>query len=459
MTDTSHGNETLKVGVSGVRGIVGSTFTPQLAASFAQAFGTFVGAGPVIVGRDTRPTGPMIEYAVVAGLQSVGCTPLLAGIVPTPTLLMMTARLGIRGGIAITASHNPSEWNALKFIGPNGLFLSESRAQEFFDIYHQQDFPQVSESEIRKVKVERDPTSEHFRRILDYIDAPAIRRRRLKVAVDCCNGVGALFTPGFLRDHLGCEVIPVYDQPTGVFERDPEPLPAHLGRLRQCVIDHGCDLGFAQDPDGDRLAVVNEKGEAIGEDMTLALAIWQVLDRHDRGPVCINMPTSKVIEHIAARYQCPVIRTRIGEINVAEAMQANNAVAGGENIGGVMINRLHPCRDSFIGMAVICEMLAMRPGETVSSLVASLPPFSIARGKIAVGPGQASGLLRRLRQGFDAARLNLLDGMFYDMGTCWVHIRRSNTENVIRVTAEAPTPEDARALVNRYVSRLEDLMS
>jgi len=459
MSEIPRSNETLKVGVSGVRGIIGSTFTPQLAASFAQAFGTFVGMGPVIVGRDTRPTGTMIEYAVVAGLQSVGCTPLLAGIVPTPTLLMMTARLGIRGGIAITASHNPSEWNALKFIGPDGLFLSENRAQELLDIYHQQDFPLVSESEIRSVQCEPDPAADHFRRVIDYVDAGAIRRRRLKVAIDCCNGVGAIYSAAFLRDQLGCEVVTLHDQPTGMFERDPEPLPAHLGKLRQAVVSHGCDIGFAQDPDGDRLAVVNGKGEPIGEDMTLALAVWQVLEQHERGPVCINMPTSKVVEHIANRYACPVIRTKIGEINVAESMKLNKAVVGGENIGGVMVSRIHPCRDSFVGMAIICEMLATHPGASIASLVGSLPPFSIARGKIAVGPGMAPAVLRKMRQGFDAARLNLLDGIFCDMGPSWVHIRRSNTENVIRVTAEAATPDEARALVNRYVSRIEDLIA
>lgn len=449
--------ETLKVTVSGIRGVVGATFTPQLAATFAQAFGTFVGAGPVVVGRDTRPTGHMIELAVVAGLQSVGCTPILAGVVPTPTLLMMTARMGIRGGIAITASHNPSDWNALKFIGPDGLFISESRAQELFDIYHQQDFPLVAESEIRRTRVEPYPTEEHFKRILAYVDASAIRRRKLKVAVDCCNGVGALYSPFLLGTMLGCEVYPVFDTPSGRFEREPEPLPQHLGELSRVVLANGCDIGFAQDPDGDRLAIVNEKGQPVGEDMTLALAVWQVLDRHEKGPVCINVPTSRVVDVIAARYGCPAIRTRIGEINVAEAMIKHGAVIGGENIGGVMITRLHPCRDSFSGMAVILEMLAHR-GRSVSQIMDELPRFFIARGKLPIRSEAAPAIIRHLRQRHAPERINLLDGLFINLDHGWVHVRRSNTESVMRVTAEAESPEAARALVDTYLGMIQEVL-
>lgn len=449
--------ETLKVAVSGVRGVVGATFTPQLAATFAQAFGTYIGAGPVVVGRDTRPSGLMIEQAVVAGLQSVGCTPVLAGITPTPSLLMISARLGIRGGIAITASHNPADWNALKFIGPDGLFLSEIRAQELFDIYHQQDFPLVAEHEIRTVREEKYPTEDHFKRILDYVDVAAIRNRKLKIAVDCGNGVGALYSPFLLGTLLGCEVVPVFDTPSGLFEREPEPLPQHLDVLRRVVVDQKCDIGFAQDPDGDRLAVVDETGAPLGEDMTLALAVWQVLAEHERGPVCVNVPTSRVVEVIAGYHACPVIRTRIGEINVAEAMIKHKAVIGGENIGGVMISRIHPCRDSFAGMAVIAELLA-RKGRPVSALIAEWPRFAIARGKRAIRPDAAPAILRQLRQAHDPATINLLDGLFIDEGDHWVHVRRSNTESVMRVTAEAATPEMARALVDRYLQEVERLM-
>ncbi|MBU0678135.1 MAG: phosphoglucosamine mutase, partial [Verrucomicrobia bacterium] len=252
--------EALKVGVSGVRGVVGDSFSPQVAASFAQAFGTFVGQGPVVVGRDTRSTGLMVEYAVIAGLQSVGCKPVLAGIVPTPTLLVLTKHLGAFGGIAITASHNPSQWNALKFVDRNGLFLSEMRAEELFDIYHQQDFTMVEESAIARASFRKNPFTPHLRRIMDYIDADSIRTRRLKVAVDCCNGVGCGLSAPFLEEQFGCEVVTIHDDPTKAFEREPEPLPENLSKLAEVVIKEKCDIGFAQDPDGDRLAIVNEKG-------------------------------------------------------------------------------------------------------------------------------------------------------------------------------------------------------
>jgi phosphomannomutase len=438
--------ETLKVGVSGVRGVVGDSFTPQLAASFAQAFGTFVGAGPVLVGRDTRPSGHMIERAVVAGLQSVGCRPVLAGIVPTPTVLFMTPRAGARGAIAITASHNPAEWNALKFADARGLFLDETHADALFDIYHQQIFPLVPESDLRAADALPDPTADHFREVLAYIDAAAVRTRRLKVAVDCCNGVGALHSPAFLGEHLGCAVVPVHGQPHGLFERGPEPVPENLGALGEAVRTHGCDLGFAQDPDGDRLAIVDESGEAIGEDLTLAFVVQQVLERHEKGPVAVNLTSSKAIDDIAVRHGCRVIRTKTGETHVAAAMIKEGAVVGGENTGGVMVRRIHPCRDSFSGMALVLEMLATS-GKHVSELRAGIPRYFTARNKLPIRAEQAPGAIRAIRHRYASHPQNLLDGVRIDFGDSWVHVRRSNTESVLRIASEAPDNDEAVRLV------------
>ena len=438
--------ESLKVGVSGVRGVVGASFTPQLAAAFAQAFGSFVGQGTVLVGRDTRSSGFMIENAVVAGLQSVGCRPILAGVVPTPTVLLLTRRLGCRGGIAITASHNPEEWNALKFADRNGLFLDEGRAQELLDIYHQQDFPLVQEADLPSVSREPYPMELHFKSIMAYVDQAAIRARRFKVAMDCCNGVGALHSPFFLQTLLGCEIVPLFDSPSGRFERPPEPLPQHLGALSEAVVREKCDIGFAQDPDGDRLAVVNERGQPIGEDLTLGLAVQQVLDRHERGPVAINLITSKAVEDIARQRGVDVVRTRVGEIHVVSAMQQVGAVVGGENIGGVIIPRIHPCRDSYAAMAVILELMA-HTGQTLSALRDQVPSYVVVREKLEVRAEQAPVLLRGLRRRYADRKLSYLDGILMDMDDAWVHARRSNTEPVIRITAEAPTRERAAALV------------
>ena len=449
--------ESLKVGVSGVRGVVGDSFTPQIAAGFAQAFGTFVGQGPVLVGRDTRPSGLMIERAVIAGLQSVGCKPVLLGIVPTPTVLMLTKHVGARGGIAITASHNPIEWNALKFIDRRGLFLEDSKAQDLFDVYHQQEFPLVAEADIPRESAHPYPIEFHFKRIMEYVDHKAIRARRFRVAVDGINGVGALYSPFLLAQLLGCDVVPIHDTPSGVFEREPEPLPQHLGALKQAVIAHKCDIGFAQDPDGDRLAIVDDRGVAIGEDLTLALACRQVLEAHETGPVVVNLSTSKAVEDVVHAAGCGVTRTRIGETHVARAMLDLGAVIGGEHNGGVMIPRIHPCRDSFAAMAVVLELMA-RTGKSVRELRAEIPAYVVVRRKLPSRPDKAPEALRELRRAYADRPMNFLDGCFIRFDDAWAHVRRSNTEPVIRMTIEAPDAERAGALADEIEARLAPLL-
>ncbi|TAN38249.1 MAG: phosphoglucosamine mutase [Verrucomicrobia bacterium] len=448
--------ESLKVGVSGVRGVVGESFTPQLAAAFAQAFGTFVGRGPVVVGRDTRPSGPMLEHAVIAGLQSVGCTPVLLGIVPTPTLLLATKESSARGGIAITASHNAAEWNALKFVDRKGLFLDEIRAGELFDIYHQGDFPLVPESELPGATLMTDAFQRHAARIAGYVDAAAIRARHCKVVVDCVNGVGALFTPAWLRDDFGCEVVALHDQPTGVFERGPEPVAENLEKLCAAVRQHGAAVGFAHDPDGDRLAIVDERGQPIGEDFTLALAAWQVLERHARGPLVMTVATSLCVAAVARAHGAEVIRTKIGEINVVEAMLKAGAPIGGEGTGGVIVPAIHPCRCSYAAMALVLELLA-QSGRTVAQLRAELPEFHVVKTKLPIRGDEAPEKLRGLRRYFEerGARVTLLDGVHADFGDRWINVRRSNTEPVLRLTAEAATPAAAEGLLRTALSEIQ----
>ncbi len=447
--------ETLKISVSGVRGVVGDSFSPQLAASFAQAFGAFVGQGDVMIARDTRKSGAMIEQAVVAGLMSVGCTPVCAGIAPTPSVLFSVKEMGFRGGIMITASHNAAPWNALKFIDRRGMFLNEVHAEELFDLYHQQDFPLVAESDLREVEGLDNAVEAHFRRILDYVDANRINAAGLRVAVDCCNGVGALYSEDFLSNELGCEVISVFDGISGEFEREPEPLPENLEALSRAVTENWCHIGFAQDPDGDRLAVVDEKGEPIGENRTVALAVQQVLKVHEQGPIVINMSASKCIERAARDLGFDVIRSKTGEINVSEAMIEAGAVVGGEHTGGIIIPAVHPCRDSFAGMAVILELLAMS-GLTVSELTGGLQQYQLVKDKIPIRSEWASAIMRDVRRRYEGQKMNFTDGVHIDMGDRWVHIRRSDTEPVLRIIAEAPDMEGAEKLIDELRSRVKN---
>lgn len=436
----------LKVGISGVRGIAGETFTPQLASAFARAFGSYGGRGSVLVGRDTRASGEMFEHAVIAGLQSTGCQPILAGIVPTPTLLFLTRQLAARGGIAITASHNPAPWNALKFIDDTGLFLSLARAGEFYDVYHQGEFKLVPENEIPGATVLADPMAGHIATILNYVDTDAIRRAHVRVAVDCCNGVGALHTRPFL-EKLGCEVFTCGDRITGDFERDPEPAPENLATLSALVRDHRCAIGFAQDPDGDRLALVNEDGVPIGEDLTVAFAVRQVLDHHVRGPVVVHLSTSRCVRAVAEARGVAVHLSRIGEINVTEKILAVGAAVGGEGNGGIIVPAIHPCRDSFAGMAIVLELLATTK-KSVSALRAETPSYFMVKDKLTIRSEAAVGILRAIRRRYEKEELTLIDGVHVDFGDRWLHVRMSNTEPVLRLTAEAPDEARARALVN-----------
>ena len=353
--------------------------------------------------------------------------------------------LAARGGIAITASHNPAPWNALKFMGRDGLFLDRTRAEELFDIYHQGRYDLVPEEGLPLVETIPDPTAAHFRRVNDYVDATAIRQRGFRVAVDACNGVGAVHTRRFL-EALGCTVTLCHDAPTGIFEREAEPLPEHLGALAALVTAHGCDVGFAQDPDGDRLAVIDELGRPIGEDLTVALAVQDVLDRHARGPVAIHLSTSRAVQDVAERRGATVTRTRIGEINVVQAMLALGAPVGGEGNGGVIVPAVHPGRDSYIAMALVLELLA-KEGKTVSQMRDTIPRYALLKEKIRARPEQIPEALRLLRRRYEKGKINLLDGVFVEFADAWVHARPSITEPVIRVSAEAPTREAAAHLL------------
>jgi phosphomannomutase len=455
----------LKISVSGVRGIVGESFTPHLVAQLAQAFGSYVGRGDILVGRDTRASGPMVEEALVAGLLAVGCRPVLLGICPIPSILVKARYSQAAGAIAITASHNPIEWNALKFVTSRGLFLNAQQAQELLDVYHQAQFSLVENAQYRHVKTEPDAMSDHLRRLTGYLDVERIRAARIAVAFDCCNGAGSVLTPRFL-DMLGCRTHPMYATPDGRFPRGPEPTPDNLGDLSALVKKTGAAVGFAQDIDADRLAVVDERGRPIGEDYTVALAMRYVLSKTP-GTVVANLSASRAIDDVAAEFGCPVVRTKIGEINVTEALLARGAVVGGEGTGGIIIPAVHPCRDSFAGMGVVLEYLATS-GKTVSQLVAEIPHYDIVRGRLECSTQAAHRIVRELRRRYtgDGAAagsaaagesISTLDGIKIDRPDGWIHVRPSNTEPILRLTAEATTRDHAEELLARFRAEAEEI--
>ena len=441
----------LKVGISGVRGIVGESLTPQLVTSFAAAFGNYCGAGPILVGTDTRPSREMIKQAAVAGLLSVGCTPVDVGIVPIPALMMHVRQSGALGGISISASHNPIEWNALKFIGPDGIVLRPNQAAELTDLYHQGVFSRVGAREIAEERCDPSALSRHRTAVLGSVNAAAIRARRFKVAVDCCNGAASIAAPEFLSA-LGCDVVEVNTDPEKPFPRSPEPLPENLGELCEAVRASGADLGFAEDADADRLAIVNELGQPIGEDCTVALAVFQVL-RHKPGPVVVNASTSRMVDDIAATHGVQVHRTRVGEIHVVEKMLQCGAAIGGEGNGGVIMPSVNPCRDSFVGMALILDTLA-ELGGTMSELRARIPVYAMVREKLLCPARDMAPSVRLLQELYKREEVDLTDGVKVLWADRWLHARPSNTEPILRLMAEAPTPSEAQALLMQAIECL-----
>ena len=449
----------LKIGVSGVRGVVGESLSPVLVADFAAAFGEFAGGGRVLVGRDTRSSGEMYENAVAAGLLSVGIQPVLTGILPTPSLQVAVRETSASGAIAITASHNGNEWNALKFIGADGLFLNQIANDELLDIYNQPDSNYVPENRIRTEKLMYDAFRIHQEKILRSVDTDTIRKKHFRVAVDCCNGVGALYSRKFL-EAFGCEVISIFDTCGNGFERPPEPVPANLGALSECVKKHHCAVGFAQDPDGDRISLVSGSGAIPGVQNSAALIAGHLMRNNRSGTVVLNIQTTTAIEQIAGECGVEVLYCPVGEVNVTDAMNASGAFLGIEgSSGGIIYPKISMCRDSYAAMAVVLEMLAQR-GMTIDSMLETLPCLSSVSVKVLCPSAQAGvNALREIRSRYLDRNPIVVDGVRIDMGGgAWVLLRRSNTEPVIRILAESSEESTAERLARDFEKELQGLL-
>ena len=426
--------------ISGLRAVAGDGLDPAFLAEFASAVGTIAQGGKIVVSRDGRSTGNMVKQAVLAGLTATGCQVLDAGIATTPTCGVLVTALGAAGGIQITASHNPIPWNGLKPFDSEGSVYNREQGEKLLSLLESKEFRFVSWDQMGTVERLDAPAQPHFERVFNLVDVDAIRKRRFKVVLDCNRGSGAVATPNLLKQ-LGCEVTVLGGEPDGQFEHTPEPLAENLTSLCKAVCESGADIGFAQDPDADRLAIIDEKGNYIGEELTLALAADHVLERTP-GPVVVNGSTSRVTADIAQKYGCDFYRSHVGEANVVSKMKEVNAIIGGEGNGGVIEPKVGYVRDSFVSIAYALDGLAIR-GGTLSQWTESIPRYAIVKSKLTCPENLVEDACCALKKSFPDANATEGDGLRLDWENSWVQVRASNTEPIIRVIAEAPEPDEA----------------
>ena len=420
------------------------------------AYSTFINCGRIVVARDTRTSGDMLKNAVTAGVLAAGCNVIDLGIVPTPTALFYVRKNKVDGGIIVTASHNTGEWNGLKFIDRDGTFLSEARLEKFFDIYYKREFRAVPWEALKNVKTDSTAVDIHVNEVLKHLDVKAIRKKHFKVGVDYVNGTGCVITPKFLSA-LGCRVFAINDEPTGLFKHEPEPLPKNLKGLCRLIRQKRADIGFAQDPDADRLAVVSEKGLTIGEELTLGLAVRFILSYRGKGVIVTNLSASKVLEDITGTFKVKLLRTKVGESNVVCEMKKRGAIIGGEGNGGVIFPKINYGRDSIVGMGLLLEYLA-KSGKSVSQLVGELPRYEMIKGKFECPFSKTSDVLENIKLFYRSEKIDTLDGVKVIWPNKWVHIRSSNTEPIIRVFAEAGTKKEAGGLYSEVSKKIKEIV-
>lgn len=444
----------LMISASGVRGIVGEVLTPDVITRFAGAHGALLGPGPVVTGRDSRPSGAWVLRAAQAALLATGHDVIDVGIAPTPTILFAIRGHEAAGGLAVTASHNPAPWNALKLFGPGGTFLPPAQSEAVARRAREGSPEWVRHDRVGQARTDDAAIARHRAAILALsgIDVERIRARRFRAAVDATNGAGSIASPEILRA-LGCEVETIHCVPDGRFPRVPEPLPENLGDLGDLVRRSGADVGFAYDPDADRLAIVDERGTPIGEERTLQIAVDWALAR-DPGLVVVNASTSMGVESIARRYGAPVERSRVGEAHVAQLLLAKKGRIGGEGNGGVIYPELHATRDGLLAAAITLDWLA-RDSRSLSERVAELPPLVMVKRALHLRLIDPAATAESLGAAFPDAERNVLDGEKYVWEDAWVQVRASGTEPIVRIMAEAPTRDRADALVARAAEAVE----
>lgn len=456
----------LMISISGLRGLIGSSLTPQVAMRYAACFGQWLKTQGhkqphIVIGRDSRPSGQLIESAAVAGLIAVGCKVTSVGILTTPGVGIFTEHLGAQGGIVITASHNPIIWNGIKFLKSNGVAPPAHEAQAIIDLYKSnKPLDLVDVHGLVPLSYDNTAQQVHLDRVLAQVNTDLIRQANLKVVLDSVHGAGGPETAALLKI-LNVQVVHLYAEPTGQFPHTPEPLKENLTELASSVLQHQADAGFAQDPDADRLAIVDDTGRYIGEEYTLALTVLHVFDRLSKeqgdkakgATTVANLSTSRMVDDIAAKYGAKVLRSAVGEANVAAIMHANHSAIGGEGNGGVILPKSSSIRDSLIGIALVLEMLAGRK-QKLSQIIKEFPSYAIIKDKMPVDPAIVAKLGPVLSEKFAGQKIDTQDGVRIDWPDQWVHVRASNTEPILRLIAEAKEESQARDLINKVRAAL-----
>ena len=448
----------LMLSISGMRGLVGRSLTPPVAARYGAAVGSWlreiteVDAPHVVIGRDSRPSGQSIGASVVAGLAAVGCRVTDLGIVTTPTTAIMIGRAGADGGVVVTASHNPIEWNGIKTLRADGVAPPPDQAGQIIERFKHDDLDWVDVDRIQPLARDDCGNDTHVAMLIERMDVEAIRQRKLKVVLDSVHGAGGPATAQLLAA-LGVECMHLYGEPTGRFPHMPEPTEENLRGLGAAVTEHGADLGLAQDPDADRLAIVDEAGRYIGEEYTLALTAYHVLSR-EPGAAVANLSTSRMIDDIAALCGGAVHRSAVGEANVADVMRQVGAVIGGEGNGGIMWPDMIHVRDSLSGIALVLELLA-HSGLRISQLTEKFPRYTILKSKLPIAEGMAERAIEQLSARYADQQIDLQDGIRIDWPSAWAHVRPSNTEPILRIIAEASDRATAEQLVGEVRATMD----
>lgn len=440
-------SDQLLFSVAGARGIVGKTIDADVVTRLTLAYCATLPKGPVVVGRDTRPSGDAFMHSVIGAVMASGRDVIDIGIATTPTTELVTERTDAVGGIVVTASHNPVEWNALKFLDHRGIFITKDVSDRLLASYQASKFQLADGKSMGKRRVYEDAAQEHIDAILNLnvINVEKIRSKRFTAVLDCINGAGSVIAPQLL-EKLGVRVIPLNCEPDGNFYRDPEPTPANLTDLIEAVRKADADLGFATDPDADRLALVtgHKDARAISEEYTLAFAIDEVMT-HRKGDVVVNLSTSAWVDHVTKKHGVRIHRTPVGEAHVVDRMLREKAVIGGEGNGGVIFPELHPGRDAMIGMALILQFLA-ETNMSLDEAARRYPPFIITKAKVALAGAFSPQRISDALGAMNPVKIDLEDGVKAVFADGWIHLRVSNTEGVVRVIAEGPSPERVDAL-------------